>query len=793
MLVPGSASPLLFHAAAGGGGAYEVSRSVRFNSVDSAYLSRTPASAGNRKTWTWAGWVKRSALGTYQYIWGNGNASAENGFFIRFDNNDVIRIGDYSNTSVWSKVTTQVFRDVSAWYHILISYDTTNATAADRVRLYVNGSRISAFSTSTDPTQNYDGYINNTNPDSIGRWGAQAAYYLDGYLADIHFIDGQALTPSSFGEFDTNNVWQPKAFSGGSYGTNGFRLDFADNSSAAALGYDAAGSNDWTVNNLSVTAGSGNDSLRDSPTNGSQTDTGVGGEVVGNYCTWNPLKLNTNGSLANGNLDWSSSTGGGLAVGTIGVASGKWYWEISVTGGSNCGVGVFDPSAALTTYIEQSTLGISYYGSAGSIFYSGGSSSYGASFGSGDSIGVALDLDNGKIYFSKNGTWQNSGNPATQTNPARTGLAGTYAPAVVAGASSAHSASLNAGQRPFAYTAPSGFKALCTTNLPAPTIANGATVMDVKLYTGNGSTQTISGLGFSPDLVWIKRRSVNSDHNFFDIVRGATNVIKSNNTDAEVTASTSLTTFNSDGFSVGSNSDVNGNTHPIVAWTWDAGTSNATNTSGTITSTVRANISAGFSVVTWTGGGSGYSVGHGLGVAPKLIIIKDRNNAFDWIVFTTVIDGSLDYLYLNSTDAKADSGGSLPTSTLVYPGQSTSSNYVMYCFAPVAGYSAFGSYVGNGSASDGPFVHTGFRPKFTLVKANLAGEHWSILDSARNTFNVTNTVLRPNLSNEEGTEAVDFLSNGFKPRNAGGEYNASGTTYLYAAFAEHPFGLARAR
>jgi len=780
-----------------GGGGYAIERSLRFNSADSSFLSRTPASAGNRKTWTWAGWVKRSALGAYQYIWGNANSSAENGFMLRFENTDTIRIADWTNAAVWQKITTQVFRDVSAWYHIVISYDTTNATAADRVRFYVNGSRVSAFSTSTDPTQDYDGYTNNTSATSIGRWGAQDAYYFSGYLADIHFIDGQALDPTSFGEFDANGIWQPIAYSG-SYGTNGFHLDFADNSTAAALGYDAAGSNDWTVNNLSVTAGAGNDSLIDVPTNGTETDTGVGNEVRGNYCTWNPLaKTSTNRTVTNGNLETTGDNNDFLSVlATIAMPTGKWYWE--------CTVGT------LSTY-NQTLIGISqqlpsaanidygYYSDSGQKRQGGTSSSYGASFTAGDIIGVAFDADNGSLTFYKNNTSQGVAFSSIPT--------GNYLPCITGAGATPYIA--NFGQRPFAYTAPSGFKALNTSSLPAPTIEDPSTVMDVALYTGNGSTQTISGLGFSPDLVWIKERSISGYwHELYDTVRTAGKRLFSNATDAENTT-TNLSAFTSDGFTLGSSDPgVNGSSQPYVAWCWDAGTSNATNTSGTITSTVRANISAGFSIVSYTGNQTaGQTIGHGLGVTPSLIIVKNRDTAtFGWATRFGSFS-STEYLELNTTAAIATNtniwDSTLPTSSVFSVGESTRTNasgddYIAYCFAPVEGYSAFGSYTGNGNSGSPPFVHTGFSPKFVLIKNYYQGNtNWVLHDTVRQSYNTQGPQLKPNSSAAEYTAEstlMDIFSNGFSPKRTVIDYNANGNTYIYAAFAENSFALnARAR
>jgi hypothetical protein len=258
MSIPGSVNPLFLGAAgqATGGGEYQIERSVRFNSPDSAYLSRTPASSGNRKTWTWAGWVKRSKLGTEQVIWtaGADTNSGEWSALRFYPTTDQLQfINNTSNSTDINLLTTQVFRDASAWYHVLLRADISNATANDRIDIYINGAKVDAYSTQTQPATTVNTGINGAQIHNIGREAARANYYCDLYLADIHFIDGQALDPSSFGEFDTNGVWQPIDASGLTYGTNGFRLPFSDNSTAAALGTDTSSNgNTWTVNNISV-------------------------------------------------------------------------------------------------------------------------------------------------------------------------------------------------------------------------------------------------------------------------------------------------------------------------------------------------------------------------------------------------------------------------------------------------------------------------------------------------------------------------------------------------------------
>jgi hypothetical protein len=812
MTIPGSASPLLLRTAAAAGG-YAIERSLRFNSSDSAYLSRTPASAGNRKTWTWAGWVKRSTASNYDNLFAT--ASSNNSLmFNGADQNSAIHFYDFNGSSFdFNLITSQVFRDFSAWYHIVVAIDTTQATAANRIKLYVNGSQVTAFATSTYPSLDFQTNWNTTGVHAIGRWESGASRYLSGYLADIHFIDGQALTPTSFGEFDDNGIWQPKAYTG-TYGTNGFRLDFSDNSAATAttLGKDRAGSNNWTPNNLSVTAGAGNDSLVDVPTNGAQTDTGVGGEVRGNYATFNPLNNPaTSATLGNGNLEVTANTSAFQAVtGTGFASSGKWYAEFTqeVTADDQV-VGIaantFVPSSAGNRYVGRTADSYAMY-SDGRKINNNTFTSYGNSWATGDVIGVAFDLDNGKVWFSKNGTWQASGDPAAGTNAAFTGISGSYTFACSPYGTGKFI--FNAGARPFAYTAPSGFKALNTASLPAPLVTKPSDVMDVALYTGNNTARSITGLGFSPDFVWIKGRSGATDHALYDIVRGVEKDLVSNSTAAETTQSTGLTAFNSDGFSIDTLAKLNTNAATYAAWSWDAGSSTVTNTQGSISSQVRANASAGFSVVTGArdSGSGAITAGHGLGVAPSFVIFKNRSISDSWYTWHSLL-GSAEsgyYLILNSTSAvNTISGiwggtGVGMTSTTIGLSRSGLFNadgqtFVAYCFAPVAGYSSFGSFVGNGS-NDGPMLYLGFRPRWFLYKDATASNAWVLFDSARSTYNVTSDYLFPNAADAEASFGViDFLSNGVKIRFSGGSLNVSSRTYIYAAFAEHPFQYARAR
>jgi hypothetical protein len=782
----------------GEAGAYQITRSLRFNSADSAYLNRTPASTGNRRTYSHSFWLKRGDISRLQWVFSVRQASGSSNFFYEgiFYGDDTfsVQLRDGSGNEVGNIRTTQVFRDVSAWYHFLVVIDTTQATSSNRMKLYVNGSQVTAFGTATYPTQNFDSGANvSTYPFFHGNFvsSVSSTYNYSGYLADVHFIDGSALTPSSFGETDTTTgVWKPKQYTG-SYGTNGFNLKFADNSgtTSTTLGKDSSSNgNNYTPNNFSVTAGAGNDSLVDTPTPYG-TDTGVGGEVRGNYATLNPLDNAL--TLANGNLQFDRATTSWASTrATAGITSGKWYWEVTpttVSGTLFCMVGVALNSATLSNYFATSATGWAYSAHDGGKYNNATYGAYGATWTTNDVIGIAFDADAGTLTFYKNNVSQGT---------AYTGLtSGPYIPAV--SLYGTHTAYINFGQRPFAYTAPSGFKALCTQNLPTPTVVQGDDYFNTVLFTGTGSAQSITGVGFQPDFVWQKARAETANHRLVDSVRGVDKVLYSSSTSAEATTDGVVDSFNSDGYT-GGGLDVVSSGLGAVAWNWKANGSGVTNTAGTITSTVSANTTSGFSIVTYLNASG--TVGHGLGVAPKMIIYKDRDNGSNnWVVtHTSLATMNNDYLVLNTTGAAASGLGlsANPTSTVFSTSTAlggSGNKFVAYCFAPVAGYSAFGSYTGNGSA-DGPFVFTNFRPAFVLIKnsSNTGGVSWQIKDNERIGYNPSNTTLYPNLSNAEYSDAgnfeIDFLSNGFKIRTStDAGTNASGNTYIYAAFASNPF------
>jgi hypothetical protein len=549
--------------------------------------------------------------------------------------------------------------------------------------------------------------------------------------------------------------------------------------------------------------------MLDVPTNTSAT--------VANYAVMNPLDSSSTYSISSGNLNWAitaSSSNTLYARATMAVSSGKWYWEITPTdvgGGGNVWIGIQETTyTAFTGAQDNVTSGYAYKSDNGNKAAGSTLSSYGASYTNNDVIGVALDMDAGTLTFYKNNTSQGT---------AFSSISGTYRPLIVHNVGSVSRTSngnCNFGQRPFAYTPPTGFVALNTFNLPTPTILQGNKYMDATLYTGNGSTQVIVNQAqFKPDAIWIKTRSAGAyNHHLVDSVRGVTKNLRPNLTGAEDTVTDQVTAINSNGFTLGkdtagpADSEVNVNGNTYVGWQWQAGQgSTSSNTSGSITSTVSVNTTAGFSIVTYTGNGTYPStIGHGLGVAPKWIITKTRNAASNWRSYHSVLGAGSFMEGLNNTNAAFSSStiwnNTSPTSTVFTVGSAdvngNGTTYVAYCWAEIAGFSRFGSYTGNGSA-DGPFVFTNFRPKFVIVKRTDSTGDWYVIDSSRATYNQIGPGLNPNTSSAEFTlgsptgGALDFLSNGFKWRGTYVDMNASGGTYIFMAFAEHPFKNSNSR
>jgi hypothetical protein len=780
------------------GGAYNIERSLRFRSSASAYLSRTNSSSPtSATTWTYSTWVKRGSLGATRPIL-NAYSSTTATSVIDFSS-DNIRVLNIDPTGTQAGIVTNaVFRDPSAWYHIVVS-----STASSTPKLYVNGVEVTSFSSSSAVTASW--YFGSN---SVAQWIGREQFgagndYFDGYLAEAHYIDGQALTPSSFGETDTiTGVWKPKKYTG-TYGTNGFYLKFNNLTSTSTLGNDSSGnSNTWTVNNVSLTTGATYDSMTDVPTLTSAT--------AANYSTLNPISNIGNGTISNANLNFVSTTAAWRsAAGTIFSNSGKFYFEGTLTAFSGA-----NPSFMLGVCNTSFSSFGSYSGSSANAWVVQGSLTTTNKWNSdtssllaaqtsavSDVFMVAVDTDAAKVWFGRNGTWYASGDPAAGTNAAYTTISGQLG-AVVSSVDTVSTIAVNFGQRPFAYTPPSGFVALNTFNLPTSTIVAGNTNFEAKTWIEgvDGGSQVVN---FAPDFVWLKNRANTEDHFLLDTIRTGTKYLSSNTTGAEGTISgTSVVTFNSNGITTGSTT-LTGNTS-YVGWFAKAGGASSSNTSGSITSTVSVNASAGFSIVTYTGNGtSGATVGHGLGVAPSVIFLKQRDSAVSWRTYHISV-GNIGGLVLNSdTGTVTDSSywnNTTPSSTVFTIGNNAFVNtnggtYVAYCWSEIAGFSKFSSYTGNGS-NDGPFIYTGFRPKFVLIKSTANTSNWYIWDTARNTFNVMNFSLYPNGSNAEVTASdlsLDCLSNGFKIRGNSSGINTSSQAYTYMAFAENSLKNSLAR
>jgi len=765
----------LLMGAGGQASGFDIDQSIRFNDNDSAYFSRTPSSASNRRTFTFSCWFKRANITS-------ANApifSAGGDDWLMFLSANTL--GFNTSGSNYRIVTTQVFRDPAAWTHLVLRVDTTNSTAGDRLRLYINGSEVTDFGTDTNPTLNFETSFNNTGEHDIGKL-VGASQYFDGYLSQINFVDGSSLGPSSFGETSSETgQWVAKNYSG-SYGTNGFFIDGRDSSD---LGDDESGNgNDFTSNNLAAA-----DQVNDSPTS--------------NYCTLNPLNIDTDCTLTDGNLQvgWTSGTDP-IICGTMGVSSGKWYYEATFTGTFNFpGVGIAPAEMSFGASAFASGNGaLFYYAPSGNYRGNGDNTSYGAEYFVGSKIGVALNLDDDEITFYKDNSSQGTLNLAS----IRSGYS-TWVP-LLTGGGSTENIIVNYGQSDFEYTPPTDFNAWNTSNLGDPSIIDPSKYFQSTTYTGNGSTQSINQSGnntFQPDWVWIKNRDAADSHIWTDAVRGATKVLECNDADAEVTDADTLTGFESDGFALGDDDKVNTNTENYVAWQWKANGAGSSNEDGTINTTATSvNTTTGVSISTYTGTGSNATVGHGLGVAPKMVIVKRRNTSESWRVWhTAMTDGSY-FMNLENTDAQyslaAIWNSTAPTSSVVSVGTNASVNgssdtHVMYAFADVEGFSKFGAYTGNNS-TDGVFVHTGFKPAFLMFKVVSTTDSWQVYDTARQDFNVFGRSLTPNENAVESSFSarVDILSNGFKARSTNTAINGS-QTYLFMAYAETPFKTATGR
>ena len=809
----------------------EIDSSVRFQS---AHMSRTPGTAGNQAKWTFSTWFKIANPGANHTIFSAGASNSNRvAMFLNSGgqfSTDKGGVGTYF-TSV------QRFRDTSAWYNLVWHYDSANGTTALKNRMWVNGVEITLTVTrSFGNSESWNATLLHTMG---GLSNSTATYASQLYLADTNFVDNSLEPYTNFGELK-NGVWIPIEPNISEYGTTGFRLQYkntgtettgAGTTATTNIGDDSSGKgNNWAVTGF----GTQDSNMPDSPEN--------------NFATMNPLNARRNGyTLTEGNLKSTPSMAYSLTISTFANKSGLFYFEVlcllKPSSSNNMAVG-FDtlPALSTTQYIEKGVW------DGGGVIAAGDGASFSSNVGgytTGDILSVAYNLDTGKGWFRENdGDWVNSGNPANDSGNIFTFTSGLYYTPAFMGyntqsgtlwvanygqdssfagnktSGSANAQDLN-GIGDFYYAPPSGgFLALCSANLPEPTIGANSTTQatdhfNTVLWTGNGGTQSITGVGFKPDWIWIKNRSNALTHALTDSSRGKTKQLASNSTGGDQTTNDGITAFGTDGFSLGAGTEqysTNTNNHTYVGWNWKAnGGTTSTLTAGTIDSVVQANTTAGFSIVTYTGDDQARAtVAHGLSQAPEMIIVKNRDEAISnptWPVYhaSNTSAPATDYLDLYTTgksdDAETIWSDEVPTDTLVILGTADSVNsgsaHVMYCFHSVEGYSKFGTYTGNNIAN-GPFVYLGFRPAWIMTKNySSAGGSWGIYDNTRNSSNTGGTLMiRANEPDGDYYHAtytpIDFLSNGFKIRNTGGEDNTA-QSFIYMAFAEQPFKYANAR
>ena len=836
--------------------AYPIAKSLKFNVASSDCLTRTGGDSGNRTTFTFSAWIKRSNLcngGTNQSIFGGGSDSS-NRDVLRFSSDDELQYQNVIGGTSLTVQTTALFRDVTAWMHIVLRVDTTQATSANRVKIYINGVQQTLSGNTTNwHAQNSVTFFTHSTLRVLGARtndGSSKNLFFDGYMAEVHLIDGTSLAPTSFAT-DFYKTWSPKEYntSDGGYGAVGFHLDFAD---GAAIGDDNSGqTHDWTVQNLAAT-----DVVIDSPTN--------------NFATINALTMGQNNTISNGALKiaslWSADLSG--AQMTQFLQSGKWYWEVRAGGVGGTypylGIGTWASTTKAATYGSRYTIAWRNSGAAVEAYTQMGTitKSNVATWTSNDVIMFAVDVDAKKIWWGENGTWQGSANPSggsgqsaswtvhQEITPSYMGYqsqgVGTYfnfgQDSTFNGNVSAATNADGNGIGNFQYAPPTGFLAICSKNIAESAVNvsiddQPEDYFDAKLYVGNGG-QTISSLTFQPDLVWIKDRTNAYHHQLYDSVRGPTKKISISDVSAgESTDSTGLTAFASNGFTLGSNVGINQNSSNYVAWTWKAGGApTATNTAGTgavptagsvkvdganrtsafptsgTTMDIKkmsVNTKAGFSIISYIGTGATSNMPHGLSKRPDMFWIRDLDQSYNWAVWHQDLDGGDYSLRLPPTAGQSNSydywNGDM-TDTYIQLGAAdgvtkSTSRHICYAWTSIPGYSKMGTYLGNANAGDwGPYVHLGFKPSFVMIKAISTTESWYTFDNVTNTSetsNPHNTYLNPS-SNQIGSDTttsnrfVDFLSNGFKVRGGDNSVNHLNSNLVYMAFAESPFKYSEA-
>tara|TARA_R100000988_G_scaffold77944_2_gene41851 strand:- start:168 stop:2597 length:2430 start_codon:yes stop_codon:yes gene_type:complete len=790
---------------------HQINHSVRMQMGAGSRLRRTPSSAGNRQTWAISMWVKRAKLGDEQFLFEAGASGNQDGRLrMVFTDGDAIMVGT-GNANL--ATSTAVFRDPAAFYHI--HWKNTGGTNT----VHVNGQQVISVSCSGDTA------VNNTVAHGLGCRGGSGddtSSSLEGYISEFLLFDGTAYSYTDVTD-EKNGVLIPADPSSLTFGTNGTWLKFQ---TAADLDDDSSGNtNDWTASNLAT-----HDQMLDTPTFDSSSN-------GGNFATIGGLEKNTGGfTFSEGNLKYAVSTNQRGFIFSQGVPeSGKYYWEVRVTqfGGTqdHVFIGVCEPDK-MRGNLTGSRGGAQVSGAGGYTVdnYHGaavldGSTQSGDSIGTARSVpqtfGIAIDRDNNTFKWTYDGSTYSStytipssgvlapyigsgGGSNTASGVFNFGADSTFAGLISAGGNADGN-----GYGNFSLAVPSGYVALCAANLPTAEEVDPAEtddsypqkVFNSVLYTGNGSSQSVTGVGFQPDFTWIKNRNSTQGHKLFDSTRGVTKMLNSGSDDAESTES-GLSAFDSDGFSLGGSTVAGYNTssNTYVAWNWKEG------------------ADYGFDVVAYNGTltGSGVAnISHSLGAIPEFIVQGSRNNATGFAVrHQGLTDGN--YIMSNQQSMSGGSGtgwgtsgegsksGNGDMSVLGTSSTFTSNNtgtlnvngytHIAWLWRGIEGFSKFGSYVANGSSTDNAFVYLGFRPAIIITKGTRYGDGYNIHDNATSPFNLADTVLQPNSNNAElSNYNIDMLSNGFKVRDGDGDLGSNGVKYIYMAWAENPFKYATAR
>lgn len=770
---------------------HEIKQSLRI--AGNGYLSRTPSVSSSRTTYTLSKWIKHSDLAK-DFTLLRSIVDVNDNSDIRFYSDNKFLAKEEIGNVNYQLYSTRVFRDPSAFYHVHYVFDSTNPVESERMRVWINGKRLTEFDTAIYPPLNAQSSIGQSGVlHTIGH--NQNTLYADGYLTEDHLIFDQALGPEHFGELK-NGVWIPKAFTG-SYGPLDSFMDFSD---PANIGKDSSGNgNDWTVTNLASY-----DVVPDNPTN--------------NFCTLNPLYVTAANGFQNGNLLLNSSATG-TVFSTFGIPEvNNFYYETYYsTVGSTYLAGVGNPITGSwwATYRQN-----------GDLVLDGVTVGTVAAWASGDVIGVHINTGEDSISFYKNGDYVGVIENANLYEKSPIVYASTVAdPSINFGQDSTFAGLTTAGSHTdsngigsFKYPVPNGALALCSKNLPESVFSSAGDVLcednfDVILWDGDDvDGRALIELTFKPGVTLAKVRTDVLAYQFLDAVRGDNAVLRANQAATELDPRTGLSggglsSFVQGGFKLtAGNVDMN-NINDIgdayVAWNWKMGDATEINNDGSIQSTVSANVVAGQAVVAYKGDGlSPATVGHGLTKPIEFIINKSRSSSNDWPVYHKAV-GATKFLELNTNIAPTTSinrwGNTEPDDKVftVYAGGSSSTNvlnedYISYCFHSVEGYSKFMSYIGNGLI-DGPYIFLGFRARWLAIKRADSTGSWKVYDTERSPSNIVDLNLTLNDSAVESVfDDIDILSNGIKIRTTNTTRNASGAEYIIAAFAEAPFKYANA-